>query len=218
MIRFTIRLFVALIASGATSAWSQAATPRPLDAIPTDKIADALNAASVRQGPPPFTPDGIPHQQHNQNAPLDMQDALRTSMDVLPGVYVIDTQFSLAGSLGWRLEREFGTGPDEAFITIETLEFGHQHEPFDGSMHMLLPLEFSTLALEKGWGIIHPLSDSISGENSEYVMIYGPRDENELQTIWIVAQISYYYARGLSMEAGSTEITPAMLGGIKEGM
>ena len=146
-----------------------------------------------------------------------MQDALRASMDALPGLYVIDTQFSLAGSLGWRLERDFGTGPDDAFITTETLEFGHQHQPLDGSMHMLLPSAFSAVALEKGWGIIHPLNDSISGENSEYVMIFGPRDENELQTIWIVAQISYYYARGLSMEAGSTAITPATLGEIKQG-
>ncbi len=64
-------------------------------------------------------------------------------------------------------------------------------------MHMLLPSEFSTVALDKGWGIIHPLTGSISGENSDYVMICGPRDEDELQAIWIIAEISYYHARGL---------------------
>ncbi len=218
MIRFSSRLFVALIACGATNGWPQTTTPDPLDVIPAGEIAGALNAASVRQGPPPFTPDGIPHQQHDQNAPLDMQNALIASIEVLPGVYVTETQFSLRGSLGWRLEPDFGTGPDDAFITTETLEFGHLHEPLDGSMHMLLPLAFSALALEKGWGIIHPLSDNISGENSEYVMIYGPRDENELRTIWIIAQISYYHARGLSMEVTSTAITPTTLGGIKQGM
>ena len=65
-------------------------------------------------------------------------------------------------------------------------------------MQMLLPSEFSTVALDKGWGIIHPLTGSISGENSDYVMIFGPRDEDELQAIWIIAQISYYHARGLN--------------------
>jgi len=81
-------------------------------------------------------------------------------------------------------------------------------------MHMLLPMAFSTMALEKGWGIIHPLSDQISGEISTYVMIYGPRNEEELRTIWIIAQVSYYFARGVSMES-STAITPASLGEIK---
>ena len=59
------------------------------------------------------------------------------------------------------------------------------------------------------------MSDNISGENTEYVMIYGPRDEEDLRTIWIIAQISYYFARGVSMES-STVITPATLGQVKD--
>ena len=46
-------------------------------------------------------------------------------------------------------------------------------------------------------------------------MIFGPRDENELQTIWTIAEISYYHARGLSMEASSTAINSMTLGRIK---
>ena len=137
------------------------------------------------------------------------------SVFVLPGVKVEPTPFSLEGSQGWRLDENFALGPDDAFI-LQSPEFGHLHRPSDGSMHMLLPLAFSIVALEKGWGIIHPLTDSISGENSDYVMIYGPRDEDELKTIWIIAQISYYYARGLSMDPKpSTAITPATWGWAK---
>ena len=208
-------LLIALIVGGLTDARSQTATDSPLDIVPAAEIVGALNTAPVREGPPPDTPDGVPHQQHSQNASLEMQDALMASIRVLPGVYVIETEFSLPGSLGWRLEPEFAMGPDEAFITTETLEFGHLHQPFDGSMHMLLPSELSAVALGKGWGVIHPLSASISGENSDYVMIFGPRNENELQTIWTIAQISYYQARGLSMEASSTSIAPATFGRIK---
>ena len=119
------------------------------------------------------------------------------SISVLPGLQVRPTPFSLEGSRGWRLEENFALGLDGAFI-LGSLEFAHLHRSSDGSMHMLLPSEFSTVALDKGWGIIHPLIGSISGENSDYVMIFGPRDEDELQAIWIIAQISYYHARGLN--------------------
>lgn len=56
------------------------------------------------------------------------------------------------------------------------------------------------------------------GEHSDYVMIFGPRDEDELPTIWTIAQISYYYARGvpLPIEPGSSAITPQTLGRIKD--
>jgi len=59
--------------------------------------------------------------------------------------------------------------------------------------------------------------DSISGENSEYVMIFGPRDEGELKTIWIIAQISYYQARGLNMEPKSSTATPSASWGQAKG-
>jgi hypothetical protein len=189
-----------------------------LEIIPADEISNALDEAPFREGPPPETPGGIPHQQYNQNAPVAMQKALRAAAAALPGIRFEPTPFSLSGSVGWRLEKRFARGPAGAFIR-QSLEFGHQHVPADGSMHMLLPLEFAAAALEKGWGVIHPLTDSISGEQSEYVihpltdsisgeqseyvMIFGPRDEGELRTVWIIAQISYYQARGLSMEPES---------------
>lgn len=173
-----------------------------LEIIPADEISSALDEAPFREGPPPDTPDGIPHQQHNQNAPVAMREALREAASALPGIKFEPTPFSLSGSVGWRLKERFAQGPAGAFIR-QSLEFAHQHVPADGSMHMLLPLDFAMAALEKGWGVIHPLTDSISGEHSEYVMIFGPRDEGELRTVWIIAQISYYQARGLSMEPKS---------------
>jgi hypothetical protein len=145
-----------------------------------------------------------------------MQQKLMASIRVLPGMQVVATQFSLGGSQGWRLQADFAKGPPDAFIP-SSLEFGHLHRPVDGSMHMLLPLAFSVIALGKGWGTIHPLSEDISGENSEYVMIFGPRDDDELKTIWIIAQIAYYHGRGLSFDAEGTVITPSTLGVVKNG-
>ena len=178
-----------------------------LPITPADEIATALNAAPEREGPAPATPDGVPHQQLNQNAPLAMIQALTASAIPLPGIKFAPTPFSLAGSLGWRLEPDLAQGPDEGFIR-GTLEFGHQHRVEDGSMHLLLPSEFSTIALEKGWGVIHPIDDTISGETSTYVMIYGARNLEELETVWLIAQISYYQARGLSMEPADSTVVP----------
>lgn len=179
-----------------------------LGIVPADKILTALNEVPFREGTPPDTPAGIPHQQLNQNAPVSMQEALRASAAALPGINFEPTPFSLSGSVGWRLDERSAQGPAEAFIP-RSLEFVHQHVPADGSMHMLLPLESARVVLEKGWGVIHPLNDSISGEHSEYVMIFGPRDADELKTIWIIAQVSYYQARGLSMEPKSSTAVPS---------
>jgi phospholipase/carboxylesterase len=176
-------------------------TETTLEVIAANAISSALASASMRTGPHPETPSGIPHQQHNQNAPLDMQEILKAAMDDLEGVYLEATPYSFAGSMGWRLEETYAQGSAGAFIR-ESREFGHQHVPEDGSMHMLLPNSASKIALDKGWGVIHPLTESISDESSQYVMIYGPRDKDELQTVWIIAQISYYQARGIDM-AGS---------------
>ena len=112
---------------------------------------------------------------------------------------------------------EFRPGTRRGFYQRQS-RVRHLHRPSDGSMHVLLPTQLSIKALEKGWGILHPLSGypGLSGDNSNYVMIYGPRDESELKTIWTIAQISYYYARGLSL-APSTSITPASWGWSKSG-
>lgn len=170
----------------------------PMAIIPASEISAALSDAPSREGPAPDTPDGIPHQQHNQNAPVDMQEALKDAARELPGIVFEPTPYSFSGSVGWRLEESFAVGPAGSFIR-DSREFGHQHVPADGSLHMLLPNEQANIALNKGWGVIHPLTNSISGENSEYVMIYGPRNTDELETIWIIAQISYYQARGESL-------------------
>ena len=204
-ILFTAMAVMGMAIDGATQTPS---SDTLLQIIPADEIRQALNEAPPREGPSPNTPNGIPHQQHNQNAPVNMQEALKASASALASIKFEPTPFSLMGSVGWRLDESAAQGPAGAFIR-ETTEFCHQHVPADGSMHMLLPSDLATVALEKGWGVIHPLNDSISGEGSDYVMIFGPRDEGELKTIWIIAQISYYQARGLSMEhKSSTAVSP----------
>lgn len=63
-------------------------------------------------------------------------------------------------------------------------EIGHIHPP-DHSMHFVLSPQDCKLVIEKGWGERHPLS----GVNKyvplpkEYLMIYGPRNDEDLAII-----------------------------------
>ena len=116
---FDFRTFVGvsgLIMSLSIHGWAQTApSDVPLAAIPAEEITNALEAAPAREGPAPETPDGVPHQQLNQNAPVILQEALLASVTALPGVRIEPTQFSLDGSKGWRLEGSVAKGPEEAF-------------------------------------------------------------------------------------------------------
>jgi len=162
------------------------------------ELFETLGDIEHRDGPAPNTPTGIPHQQLNQNAPVAMQELLKENIATLTGIRFQNTPFSLAGSIGWRLEEHSANGPMGAFIRATT-EFAHQHRPSDGSMHMLLPNRISEIVVRKGWGIIHPISDNISGKESEYIMLFGPRNVDELEVVWLISLASYYQARGLEI-------------------
>jgi phospholipase/carboxylesterase len=84
-------------------------------------------------------------------------------------------------------------GPPEAFLV--GTEFAHLHGARDGSLHVALPTADATLAIEKGWAELHPLARP-GVFPPTLVMLYGPRDEAELETIWQLVQISYAFARG----------------------
>jgi hypothetical protein len=53
---------------------------------------------------------------------------------------------------------------------------------------MTLPSEVAEEAYEKGWGEPHPRSGT--------PLIFGPRDDGELDVVWQLLRASYTYARG----------------------
>ena len=67
--------------------------------------------------------------------------------------------------------------------------------PSDGSMHAMLPPEGVRELLAKGWGEMHPLA--LTGQIPETaVMVFGPRDEGEVDVILDILSVSYDFARG----------------------
>jgi hypothetical protein len=135
----------------------------------------------------------MPHQQLDQIAPLSLQEELWSRMQGLEGVRAGRSGVSLPESRALHLEPSLVSGPPEAFLV--GTEFAHLHGATDGSLHLALPAAEAAEAIEKGWAEPHPLArHGVLPTN--LVMVYGPRDEAELETVWRLVLASYEFARG----------------------
>lgn len=145
----------------------------------------------LRQGPSPLTTrpsaeNPFPHQQLTQTAPAELQERLLCRAASLPGVTVRESCVSVPGARAFHLDADMARGPDAAFQCA--YEFAHLHPPGDGSMHLTLPVALHEDVGAKGWGEPHPISGTM--------LLFGPRDEAELETVWQVLVVSYRYAVG----------------------
>jgi|SRR5581483_1958175 len=145
-----------------------------------------------RVGPRPQTGPMMPHQQLSQNAPQPLQERLFQRARTLAGVTVRESRVSVPGARALVLE-EGSRGPREAFMVDG--EFAHLHPPYDGSLHLILPEEAAREVIERGWGELHPAA-RMGMIPATALMVYGPRDEEELETVWAILRISYEHARG----------------------
>lgn len=181
--------------------------------LPLDQLTKTLMTLPERVGSAPRTPFAVPHVQFDQNAPMAMQEALLGAVQTLPNIVLWrETPFSIPPAVGWVLPTELRGGPDNAYSPEG--EFGHSHRPEDGSMHLRLPESVARIVFEKGWGILHPFSAVVTGQKEvNYIMVYGPRDEGELQVVWAIVQASYAFARGLDLSAvAETAVAPTTWG------
>lgn len=139
----------------------------------------------------PTPADPHPHAQRSQNAPSTLQERLVAMAAALPGVTVADSLVSVPGARAFHLDASLASGPPEAFQ--RGTEFAHVHPAYDGSLHLTLPPEVYQEVLSAQWGEPHPISGTM--------MVFGPRDDDELETVWQILQTSYRYAAG---EASAT--------------
>ncbi len=146
-----------------------------------------------RSGDKPATGAAMPHQQLDQTAPLSLQEQLWRRMSALDGVRAGRSGVSLPESRALHLDRQLAHGPAEAYMV--GTEFVHLHGAQDGSLHVMLPAAAADEAIDKGWGELHPLARN-GVAPATLVMLFGPRDEAELETIWRLIELSYAFARG----------------------
>lgn len=149
-----------------------------------------------RRGEPPSVSVTTPQQQESQNAPERLQEALYSRIGALPGIELARSRISVPGARAFTLPPGRACGPEEAYLVPKAGEFAHLHPPYDGSLHLTLPLPLAHDALRKGWAVAHPLAGITLTEGM--VMVFGPRDEEEFDVVAGIATASYHYASGLT--------------------
>ena len=145
-----------------------------------------------RRGPRPDVSWTIPQQQDSQNAPADLQDRLYDEVRRLAGVDVGPSRISVPGARGFTLEQ--GSSDPQAFLVPEAREFAHLHPAYDGSLHLVLPPELAADVTAKGWGRPHMWAGTRLSPG--FVMVFGPRDDDELATVVGIVAASHSYAAG----------------------
>ncbi|HET6757334.1 MAG TPA: luciferase family protein, partial [Burkholderiales bacterium] len=93
---------------------------------------------------------------------------------------------SVPGAHAFHLDNALARGPKDAFQRGH--EFAHIHPAPDGSLHVALPRDVYDEVLARGWGEPHPISGTM--------MVFGPRDAEELEIVFRVVKASCDYARG----------------------
>ncbi|MBD1549203.1 luciferase family protein [Roseibium aggregatum] len=147
-----------------------------------------------RSGPKPNTSDCLPHSQLNQNAPVDMQETLWDRMSRMASVETGQSDVSVPGARAVFVLDSKRFGPSCACMTGN--EFAHIHPHNDGSLHLTLPEAVRCDAIEKGWAEPHPLAGRDKRAPETVVMVFGPRDRDELETVWCLVKTSHAFATG----------------------
>ncbi|HXA43265.1 MAG TPA: luciferase family protein [Candidatus Solibacter sp.] len=156
-------------------------------------VAPDLSALPQRTGERPQTHHAMPHQQVSQNAPSEFQEALFERLAALPGVIVGQSHVSVPGARAFHLEPESAGGDSGAFMA--GTEFAHLHPAYDGSLHIVLPEPVARQVIERGWGEFHPLVEQGMMPPTN-VMVFGPRNEGEVDVVWQIVRASYDAAQG----------------------
>lgn len=147
-----------------------------------------------RAGSRPRTTPTNPHTQLDQQ-PADprIADELAERVFALPGVMEEPSGISVPGARALVLAPGEPAGPREAFLIGR--EFAHLHPAPDHSAHAMLPLEVAREAVDAGWAEPHPVARmGLIPETA--VMLYAPRDDEELAVIESLIGASRRFAGG----------------------
>lgn len=146
----------------------------------------------TRRGPRPEVSWTIPQQQESQNAPTDLQESLYDEVSRLSGVDVGPSRISVPGARGFTLRE--GSDDEQAFLVPQVGEFAHLHPAYDGSLHLVLPPGLAADVSTKGWGRPHMWAGTRLSPG--FMLVYGPRDDDELATVRSIVAASHAYSSG----------------------
>jgi len=147
-----------------------------------------------RGGPRPRISVTIPQQQISDNSPQELQEKLFARLSALADVGTGPSAISVPGARGFMLAGARTGGPEEAFLVPQVREFAHLHPGHDGSLHVALPVGLAADAVRHGWAVAHPLAGIRLTPGM--VLVYGPRDERELDLVTAIVSTSHAWATG----------------------
>ena len=156
-----------------------------------------LRIFPTRPGPEPTITTSEPQEQLDQLGPEALWDELVRRANELPGVSEGDSLISVKGARAFFLEQEQLKGPKDSLI-IEN-EFAHIHPRPDSSWHLQLPYELTVMAISAGWGRIHTVV-WMGDAPANSMMLYSPRNAEEMEVVWSLVEESYRYATGQAQE------------------
>jgi len=168
-------------------------TRGPLPAGPRTWLTLAAGQLPQRPGHRPKVSWTIPQQQESDNSPSEIQEQLFGRVAALPGVSTRDSAISVPGARGFVVEPGQGA-PLDAFLVPQAGEFAHLHPGHDGSLHLALPPALAADAITNGWAVAHPLAGIRLARGM--VLVYGPRDPDELDVVASIVETSYAFATG----------------------
>ena len=150
-----------------------------------------------RIGPKPETQGRLPHSQLTQHGPDDIVDRLHAWCFSLPNINNEDSGISVPGSRAMIVQDGVDANP-QAFMIGR--EFAHIHpKPDNGSMHLVLPVEDIGVVKDMGWGEDHYLVTQGQWPPG-LMMVFSPRDDDELNVVKQIVARSYEFATGQSFD------------------
>ncbi len=140
-----------------------------------------------RQGKrPKISPYPVPHRQLSQLPGEAIREELVRLFDRAVLHHAGDVHYALS-----HFEKRH---PAVTLRGQPTREIAHIH-PSDSSMHMILSPADAVAAIRSGWGQRHGLAGIALGLPLTYVMIYAPRNDDELTVVSGLLEAAIAYAR-----------------------
>lgn len=169
----------------------------PLDVthLPAGRAHPALRGLPQRASRPRIAPHPVPHRQLDQTASPEMMAQLETvfAKELARREGAVEERMSEYerhhSALYARALAESGHSPGG--------EVAHFHRQ-DGSMHMHFNPADARLVIERGWGEFHRLSGRQHGVPPTYVLVYAPRDQEELAIVQTILEVTLDWATGVS--------------------
>ena len=145
-----------------------------------------------REGTRPRTTNRTPHTQLDQNSSPEILEKLTEWAFSLEARIEEPSRISVPGARALVLQEDVKSD-EEAFMIGR--EFAHIHpQPSGGSMHLKLRPDHVAEVIKKGWGENHFLVDAGTLPVGA-VLIYAPRNDEDLEVIKIIILQSYQYAQ-----------------------